>query len=78
VTDESVTGDQKIALMVLLGEHSIGIGPANATLDQLLHLASENVGGSGVFAQFKDVYASLVSHPVVPTDFVPTTAKCTH
>ena len=75
---DSVTGDEKIALMVLLGEHSFGIGPAGTPLDQLVQLANENVGGSGVFAQFKAEYTSLASHPVAPADFVPTTARCTH
>ncbi len=78
IAEESLTGDQRVALLVLLNEHSIGVGPAGTPLDQLVQLANENAGGSGILAQFKDVYAALASHPVAPADFVPTTARCPH
>lgn len=72
----SLDSEQHAALLVLLGEHSIGIGPPDATLDVLVDLAAQNVGGSGVFVQFQDAYAALFSQPVDAPGFVPITQRC--
>jgi hypothetical protein len=76
ITEDAVDSEQRAALLVLLGEHSIGIGPPDATLGALVQLAAQNVGGSGVFAQFQDTYAGLASAPVGSSGFVPTTERC--
>jgi hypothetical protein len=72
----SLDAEQHAALLVLLSEHSLGIGPADATLDVLVELAAQNVGGSGVFAQFSETYAALAAQPVDTPGFVPTTRRC--
>ena len=76
--DESITDDQRTALLVLLSEHSLGVGPPDATLDELVALAGQNDGGSGVFAQFQATYVDLASSPVDRPGFVPTTQRCAH
>ena len=76
ISEASVDGEQRAALLVLLSEHSLGIGPPDATLGVLVELAAQNVGGSGVFAQFQETYAGLASAPVGSPDFVPITQRC--
>jgi hypothetical protein len=64
--------------LVLLSEHSVGVGPPGATLDVLVDLAAQNVGGSGILSQFQETYAGLVNAPVDTPGFVPTTQRCAH
>jgi hypothetical protein len=76
IADGSIDDEQRAALLVLLSEHSIGVGPPDATLDVLVELAAQNVGGSGVFSQFQETYAGLAGAPVDSPGFVPTTQRC--
>ena len=76
VSVASLDSEQHAALLVLLGEHSVGVGPPDATLDVLVDLAAQNVGGSGILAQFQDAYTALVSQPVDAPGFVPTVQRC--
>ena len=78
IADGSIDDQQRAALLVLLSEHSLGVGPPDATLDVLVDLAAQNVGGSGILSQFQESYAGLVSAPVDSPGFVPTTQRCAH
>ncbi len=72
----SMDAEQRAALLVLLSEHSLGAGSPGATLDELVQIAAQNQGGSGVFAQFQETFAGLASQPVGTSGFVPTTQRC--
>jgi hypothetical protein len=76
IADGAIDDQQRSALLVLLNEHSLGVGPPGATLDVLVDLAAQNVGGSGILSQFQETYAGLVSAPVDSPGFVPTTQRC--
>jgi hypothetical protein len=78
IADDAIDDQQRAALLVLLSEHSLGVGPPGATLDVLVDLAAQNVGGSGILSQFQESYSGLVSAPVDSPGFVPTTQRCTH
>ena len=76
INENALVGDEKAALMVALSEHSLGIGAADLTFDVLVELARQNVGGSGMFAQFQSAYTVLASDHIAPSTFIPTTARC--
>jgi hypothetical protein len=76
IADDSINGEQRAAMLVLLSEHSLGAGDPSLTLGQLIAVAGQNDAGSGLFAQFQDAYVSLESAPVGSSGFVPTTQRC--
>ena len=76
IADGAIDDEQRAALLVLLSEHSVGVGPPDATLDTLVDLAAQNEGGSGILSQFQETYAGLVAAPVDSPGFVPITQRC--
>jgi hypothetical protein len=76
VAADSVTQTQRAALLVVMNEHSLGVGKPDATLDELVALAGANADGSLVFAQFQATYVDLASVAVDTPGFVPTTQRC--
>lgn len=77
VPDGSLTGEERAALLVLLNEHSFGVGDPTATLDDLVEQAVQNESSNLEIGQFISAYSELASHPVDAAGFVPTTARCT-
>ena len=77
VAADSLPDEQRAALLVLLSEHSLGAGSAEATLKELIEVAAFNDAESGLFAQFSEAYGQLLNAPPTPTDFVPSTVRCT-
>src|SRR4051795_10946868 len=74
IPDDGIDDEQRAALLVLMSEHSLGLGDAGATLNSLIQLGASS--DNRVVSQFSEIYTGLAAAPVGTAEFVPTTVRC--
>jgi hypothetical protein len=76
ITADAIDDEQRAALLVLMSEHSLGVGNPGDTLGSLIQLAASGSSDNRLLTQFPDIYKELAAAPIGQSGFRPTMVRC--